>query len=73
VQPRCGNRIGPIAQSAIPWSTDNDALTGIQPDENLRMLDAIARVPRDQLMFVAAPDAVERRRRALPAQRARPP
>jgi len=57
----------------MTWSTDNDALTGIQPDENLRMLDAIARAPRDQFTFVAAPDAVERRRRTLPAQRARPP
>ncbi|NTU85458.1 MAG: hypothetical protein HGA45_39910 [Chloroflexales bacterium] len=60
VQPRSYNRIEPIAQSGMPWGADNDALAGVNPDAYLRMLDAIARAPRDQLKFVAAPDAVER-------------
>jgi hypothetical protein len=60
VQPRSWNRIDVIARSGVPWAADNDALAGVQPDAYLRMLDAIARAPRDQLKFVAAPDAVER-------------
>ncbi|NJO81799.1 MAG: hypothetical protein HC828_02830 [Blastochloris sp.] len=60
VQPRSWNRVDTIARSGMPWGADNDALAGVKPDAYLRMLDAIARSPRDQLKFVAAPDAVER-------------
>jgi hypothetical protein len=60
VQPRSWNRIDTIARSGMPWAADNDALAGVKPDAYLQMLDAIARQPRDQLRFVAAPDAVER-------------
>lgn len=60
VQPRSWNRIDTIARSGMAWGADNDALAGVQPDAYLSMLDAIARAPRDQLKFVAAPDAVER-------------
>lgn len=60
VQPRCGNRIDTIARAGMPWGADNDALAGVKPDAYLRMLDAIARAPRDHLKFVTAPDAVER-------------
>lgn len=60
VQPRSWNRIDTVARSGMPWGADNDALAGVNPDAYLRMLDVIARSPRDQLKFVAAPDAVER-------------
>jgi hypothetical protein len=60
VQPRSWGRIDPVARSGMPWGADNDALAGVNPDAYLRMLDAIARSPREQLKFVAAPDAVER-------------
>ncbi len=60
VQPRSWNRIDAIACAGQPWGADNDAMAGVQPDAYLRMLDAIAQSPRDQLKFVAAPDAVER-------------
>ena len=60
VQPRSWNRIEVIARSGMAWGADNDALAGVQPDAYLAMLDAIAGAPRDQLKFVAAPDAVER-------------
>jgi hypothetical protein len=60
VQPRSWNRIDAIARSGMAWGADNDALAGVQPDAYLSMLDAIAHAPRDQLKFVAAPDAVER-------------
>jgi hypothetical protein len=60
VQPRSWNRVDAIARSGQPWGADNDALAGVKPDAYLSMLDAIARAPRDQLKFVAAPDAVER-------------
>ena len=64
VQPRSWNRVDAIARSGQPWGADNDALAGVKPDAYLSMLDAIARAPRDQLKFVAAPDAVERADRA---------
>jgi hypothetical protein len=60
VQPRSWGSIATIAGAGQPWGADNDALAGVNPDAYLRMLDAIARSPRDQLKFVAAPDAVER-------------
>ncbi|HMQ30395.1 MAG TPA: hypothetical protein PKD53_06675 [Chloroflexaceae bacterium] len=60
VQPRSFNCIATIAHSGQPWGADNDALAGVNPDAYVRMLDAISRSPRDQLKFVAAPDAVER-------------
>jgi hypothetical protein len=60
VQPRSYNSITAIARAEQPWGADNDALAGVNPDAYLRMLDAIARAPREQLKFVAAPDAVER-------------
>jgi hypothetical protein len=60
VQPRSWNAVDTIARNGKPWGADNDALAGVNPDAYLRMLDAIARSPRDQLKFVAAPDAVER-------------
>jgi hypothetical protein len=60
VQPRSWNSIDAIARSGQPWGADNDALAGIKPDQYLRMLDAIARVPHANLKFIAAPDAVER-------------
>jgi len=60
VQPRSWGRIEPIARSGMPWGADNDALAGVNPDAYLKMLDAIARSPRDQLKFVTAPDAVQR-------------
>lgn len=60
VQPRSFNSIAATAQAGQPWGADNDALAGVNPDAYLRMLDAIARAPRDQLKFVAAPDAVQR-------------
>jgi len=60
VQPRSWNGIATIVQAGQPWGADNDALAGVKPDAYLAMLDAIARAPRDQLKFVAAPDAVER-------------
>jgi hypothetical protein len=60
VQPRSWNCIETIARSGMAWGADNDALAGVKPDAYLAMLDAIARVPHDQLKFVAAPDAVER-------------
>lgn len=60
VQLRSWNRIDAVAQSGMPWGADNDALAGVNPDAYLRMLDAITRAPRNELKFVAAPDAVER-------------
>lgn len=60
VQPRSWGSIDTVARSGMPWGADNDALAGVNPDAYLRMLDAISRSPRDQLKFVAAPDAVER-------------
>ncbi|NTU78150.1 MAG: hypothetical protein HGA45_01895 [Chloroflexales bacterium] len=60
VQPRSYNSIAAIAAAGQPWGADNDALAGVNPDAYLRMLDAIARAPRDHLKFVAAPDAVQR-------------
>lgn len=60
IQPRSWNRIDAIARAGQPWGADNDALAGVQPDAYLAMLDAIAKAPREQLKFVAAPDAVER-------------
>lgn len=62
VQPRSYNSIAAIARAGQPWGADNDALAGINPDAYLTMLDQIAAAPRDQLKFVAAPDAVERTR-----------
>jgi hypothetical protein len=60
VQPRSYNSIAAIASAGQPWGADNDALAGVNPDAYLRMLNAIARAPRERLKFVAAPDAVER-------------
>ena len=60
IQPRSWNRVEAIARSGMPWGADNDALAGVKPDAYLTMLDALARAPREQLKFVAAPDAVER-------------
>lgn len=60
VQPRSWGSIDTVARAGMPWGADNDALAGVNPDAYLRMLDTIARSPRDQLKFVAAPDAVER-------------
>lgn len=60
IQPRSWNRVDVVARSGMPWGADNDALAGVKPDAYLTMLDAIAQSPREQLKFVAAPDAVER-------------
>ncbi len=58
-QPRCGNPISDIASSGMPWAADNDALAGVQPDDLLRMWDAIERAERQHLRLVTLPDAVE--------------
>jgi hypothetical protein len=60
LQPRSYNSVTAIARTGRPWGADNDALAGVNPDAYLRMLDAIARSPCDQLKFVVAPDAVQR-------------
>ncbi len=60
VQPRSYNSVAAIARAGQPWGADNDALAGVNPDAYLKMLDAIARGPRDHLKFVTAPDAVQR-------------
>lgn len=62
VQPRSWGSIAAIAGAGQHWGADvdNDALARVDLDAYLRMLDAIARSSREQLTFVAAPDAVER-------------
>ncbi|GAB4440298.1 MAG: hypothetical protein OHK0015_36120 [Chloroflexi bacterium OHK40] len=60
IQPRSWNRVDAVARSGMAWGADNDALAGVKPDAYLAILDAIARAPREQLKFVATPDAVER-------------
>jgi hypothetical protein len=58
VQPRNGNRIDDLATCGLWWAADNDCFQGLDPDEYLAMLNAIAQSDRSQLLFVTVPDVV---------------
>jgi hypothetical protein len=58
-QPRSGNDVQELATCGMAWAADNDALAGVDPDALLDMWNQIAAAPRDRLLFVAVPDAVE--------------
>src|SRR5262249_54425259 len=55
---RNGNRIDEVASCGLWWAADNDCFQGLDPDQYLAMLDAIAQVNLARLLFVTVPDVV---------------
>lgn len=58
VQPRSWNSISDLAACGLWWAADNDCFQGLDPDEYLAMLNAIAQTDTARLLFVAVPDVV---------------
>jgi hypothetical protein len=58
VQPRSGNKISAVAASGLWWAADNDCFQGLDPDAYLTMLNRLAAVSREHLLFVTVPDIV---------------
>lgn len=58
VQPRNGNSIETLAHCGLWWAADNDCFQGLDPDEYMTMLNAIAHTDISRLLFVAVPDVV---------------